>query len=233
MDAAASVPESGATTAASTPGAAPPRCVLRTDGRFHVLMQFAAAAVLCAFALLFPRGAAATLGGAMRWLPPLLWLPVFVAGMVLETALHEAAHGLVLRLAGVRVGFGVLVRRHIPLGAYCRPHGPVPRRAMLASLAAPQVLVPAVLLPLGTALGRGPLSLAVLYCVLNVAGSVGDAAFLGAILARPAAAAYTDEDEGLFAAGDGSQSGPPPGSKAVAVCSGIMRAQAGARSWRS
>ena len=188
---------------ASPPAAAPtvpppPRCILRTDGRFHALMQFAATAVLCAFPLLFPRSAAATLDGATHRLTPMLWLPVFLAGMALETALHEVAHGMAFRLAGVRVNFGVLMRRHIPLGAYCRPHGPVPRHVMLASLVAPQVLVPAVLLPLGGALGLGPL--AELLCALNVAGSVGDAAFLAAILARPAAAAYTDGEDGVFAA---------------------------------
>ena len=185
---------------ADVPAAEEPRCVLRTDGRFHALMQGVAVAVLAAFALAAPRGAVATLCSAARATGPGLWLATLVAGVVAETALHEAGHALVFRIAGLRTACGVLTRRGVPLGAYCRPQGRVPRPVMLASLLAPQVAVPAVLLPLGAALGEWPL--AVLLCVFNVAGSVGDAAFLGAILTRPAAAAYLDVDDGLFAAGE-------------------------------
>jgi hypothetical protein len=91
--------------------------------------------------------------------------------VVAETALHEAGHALVFRIAGLRTACGVLTRRGVPLGAYCRPQGRVPRPVMLASLMAPQVVVPALLLPLGAALGEWPL--AVLLRVLNVAGSAG------------------------------------------------------------
>jgi len=70
---------------------------------------------------------------------------------------------------------------------------------MVASLLAPQVLVPAVLLPPGIARGQAPL--AVLLCVLNVAGSVGDDAFLAAVQLRPAAA-YLDQAHGLYGGGE-------------------------------
>jgi hypothetical protein len=193
-----------ATTAAASPHAASPgdhspRCLLRTDGRFHAWMQAAAVAVLSVLMLAIPQGEIAALSEAERTAGPWLSMAAVAAGMIAQLALHEGAHALVFRLAGLRVEVGALVRRGVPLGAYCRSRGPVPCPAMLASLLAPQIAVPAVLLPLGAALGRGALALAMLLCAFNVAGSVGDAAFLAAILRRPAAAGYLDREDGLFA----------------------------------
>ena len=60
-----------------------PRCILRTDGRFHALMQVAATAVLVVFALLFPPpGGVAAMYGAVRATGLGLWLATFMAGMV-------------------------------------------------------------------------------------------------------------------------------------------------------
>ena len=143
---------------ADVPAAEEPRCVLPTDGPFHALMRGVALAVLAALALAALRVAVATLYSAARATGPGLWLATLVAGVVAETALHEAGHALAFRLAGLRTPCGVLTRRGVPLGAYCRPLARVPRLVMLASLLAPQVVVPAILLPLGAASGRWPLS---------------------------------------------------------------------------
>ena len=176
----------------------PPTMILRTDNRFHVAMLGASLAIVAALVAMFPRGTLWMLAGTVRAVSPTAWLVVAMAGLMVSVMLHEGAHAAVFRATGTPVSFGVLVRwRVVPLGAYCRPRGPVPHRAMVASLLAPQVVVPAVLLPIGAAVGQLPW--AVLFCAANVIGGVGDGTFLAAILMRPAAA-YLDIDEGLAAA---------------------------------
>ena len=111
----------------------------------------------------------AVLCEAARATRPGLWLAALVAGVMAETALHEAGHAWCS--ASLACGRPAACRCAAPLGASCRPLERVPRPVMLASLMAPQVVVPALLLPLGAALGEWPL--AVLLRVLNVAGSAG------------------------------------------------------------
>ncbi len=98
---------------------------------------------------------------------------LLLGGAVAATALHEVAHAVPLWAAGQRARFGVAMVRGVPVGAYCRAEGPVPRRVAMVSLVAPQVAVPLVAV-LVAAVAPQTAAFGLMLCILNAIGSVAD-----------------------------------------------------------
>ena len=175
--------------------------ILHTSARILVFVQLVLLVGLCGGALI------ATLEWPHAVLRLLVALAVathrnpslttwFVAALALSVPLHEIAHGIVMRLGGARVSYGVRWWYGLPLAAYCQPDRALSRRWLMASLAAPQVLVPAVALLVGTLWSPfGPIAWAVVAC--NAIGGVGDLMAARAVLGSRYEA-FLDTLDGLY-----------------------------------
>ncbi len=176
-------------------------CILHTSARVLVFVQLALLVGLCGGALI----------ATLEWPHTVLYLLVAMAvaahrdpllitwvvvALLASVPMHEVAHGIVMRLGGARVSYGMRWWYGLPLAAYCQPDRALPRRWLLASLAAPQVLVPAAALLVGALWSPfGPVAWIVVMC--NAIGAIGDLMAARAVLGSRYEA-FLDTLDGLY-----------------------------------
>ena len=102
-----------------------------------------------------------------------------------------------MRLGGIGVKYGMRLWHGLPLAAYCQPEAPIPRAAMVSSLIAPQILVPAMAVFLGMLWPAFSVFVIPLIAI-NALGGIGDLLALVAILRSPYAM-FIDKPDGLWA----------------------------------